>query len=177
MDPKVISVAQIPRPVPFHLQKPLKEWLKQVVMMVPDGEPITWCSRQVVQPKTKYTDVKKEELESQKIRASIDMKIRTKRIYEKKPMYSITARVEDFIYRLHDCKIFTKLDRRQGYHQVALDHTTRQIATFSTPWGNYRPRKQEFGAKSSQDVFDEGMFRIFGDIPHCQITPGTDWKG
>ena len=24
-----------------------------------------------------------------------------------------------------------------------------------------------FGAKSSQDVFDEAMFRIFGDIPHC----------
>ena len=23
------------------------------------------------------------------------------------------------------------------------------------------------GAKSSQDVFDEAMFRIFGDIPHC----------
>ena len=71
------------------------------------------------------------------------------------------------MYRLHDCKIFTKLDLRQGYHQLALDPSTRQVATFSTPWGNYRPQRLVFGAKSSQDVFDEAMFRIFGDIPHC----------
>ena len=33
--------------------------------------------------------------------------------------------------------------------------------------GNYRPQQLVFGAKSSQDVFDEAMFRIFGDIHHC----------
>ena len=27
MDPEAIPVAQKPRPVPYHLQKPLKEWL------------------------------------------------------------------------------------------------------------------------------------------------------
>ena len=78
-----------------------------------------------------------------------------------------SPRVEDFIYRLHDCKIFTKLDLRQGYHQLALDPSTRQVATFSTPWGNYRPQRLVFGAKSLQDVFGEAMFRIFGDIHHC----------
>ena len=75
--------------------------------------------------------------------------------------------VEDFIYRLHDCKIFTKLDLGQGYHQLALDPSTRQVATFSTPWGNYRPQRLVFGVKSSQDVFDKAMFKIFGDIHHC----------
>ena len=43
--------------------------------------------------------------------------------------------VEDFTYHLHVCKIFTKLDLRQGYHKIALDPSTRQVATFSTPWG------------------------------------------
>ena len=71
------------------------------------------------------------------------------------------------IYRLHDCKIFTKLDLRQGYHQLALDSSTKKVATFSTPWGNYRPQRLVFGAKSSQDVFDEAMLRVFGDIHHC----------
>ena len=75
--------------------------------------------------------------------------------------------VEDFICRLHDCKIFTKLDLRQRYHQLTLDPAARQVATFSTPWGNYRPQRLVFGASSSQDVFDEARFRIFGDIPHC----------
>ena len=30
-----------------------------------------------------------------------------------------------------------------------------------------RSKRLIFGAKSSQDLFDEAMFRIFGDIPKC----------
>ena len=30
-----------------------------------------------------------------------------------------------------------------------------------------RPKGLIVGAKSSQDLFDEAMFRIFGDIPKC----------
>ncbi|XP_045187538.2 uncharacterized protein K02A2.6-like [Mercenaria mercenaria] len=30
-----------------------------------------------------------------------------------------------------------------------------------------RPKRLIFGAKASQDLFDEAMFRIFGDIPFC----------
>ena len=96
------------------------------------------------------------------IRASIDMRIPNQSTKRSRCVQS--PRVEDSVYRLHDCKIFTKLDLRQGYHQLALYPSARQVATFSTPWGNYR---LVFGAKSSQDDFDEAMFRIFGDIPHC----------
>ena len=99
------------------------------------------------------------------IRASIAMRIPNQSMKRSRCVQS--PRVEDFIYRLHDCKIFTKLDLRQGYHQLALDPSKKQVATFSTPWGNYRPQRLVFGAKSSQDVFDEAMFRVFGDIHHC----------
>ena len=80
MVPEAIPGAQNPRPVAYHLQEPLKKWLEQGVKeeifeKVPEGEPITWCSPLVVQPKSKYTIVKKEELEAQMIRASIDMRI------------------------------------------------------------------------------------------------------
>ena len=78
-----------------------------------------------------------------------------------------SLRVEDFIYRLHDCKIFTKLELRQGYHQLALNPTTRQVANSVPLQGNYRPQRLVFGAKSSQNVFDQAMFGIFGDVPHC----------
>ena len=170
IDPEAIPVAQKPRHVAYHLQQPLKEWLNQGVEQkifekVPDGEPITWCSPLVVQPKPKYTEIDKEKLKPQMIRASIDMRIPNRSMKRSRCVQA--PRVEDFEYHLHDCRIFTKLDLRQGYHQLALDPETRKIATFSTPWGNYRPRRLVFGAKSSQDVFDESMFRIFGDIPHC----------
>ena len=170
METDAKPVAQKPRPVPYHLQKPLKDWLDQGVKeeifeKVPEGEAICWCSPLVVQPKRKFTEMKSEELESHMIRASIDMRIPNQSMKRSRCVQS--PRVEDFIYRLHDCKIFTKLDLRQGYHQLALDPSTRQVATFSTPWGNYRPQRLVFGAKSSQDVFDKAMFRIFGDIHHC----------
>ena len=60
-----------------------------------------------------------------------------------------------------------KLDLRQGYHQLKLDPASRAIATFSTPWRNYRPKWLVFGAKASQDLFDETIQTIFGDIPWC----------
>ena len=105
--------------------------------------------------------MEKEKLEPQMIRASIDMRIPNKLMKRSRCVQS--PKVEDFICHLHDCKIFTKLDLQQGYHQLILDPKTRQIATFSTHWGNYR---LIFVAKSSQDVFDETTIRAFGDIPH-----------
>ena len=30
-----------------------------------------------------------------------------------------------------------------------------------------RPKRLIFGAKASQDLFDEAIYRIFGDIPRC----------
>ena len=59
------------------------------------------------------------------------------------------------------------MDLKQGYHQLILHPDSRAVATFNTPWGNMRPKRLIFGAKSSQDLFDEAMFRILGDIPYC----------
>ena len=33
--------------------------------------------------------------------------------------------------------------------------------------GNFRPKRLIFGAKTSQHLFDDMMFRIFGDISMC----------
>ena len=131
-------------PSPMSSAKPLKEWLEQginenIIEKVPDGETITWCSLQVVQPKPKYADIKNEELESQMIRASTDMRVPNEAMKQSRCFQS--PRVEDFIYRLHDCKIFRKLDLRQVYHQLTLDHATRQVATFSTPWRNLQTKE------------------------------------
>ena len=53
---------------------------------------------------------------------------------------------------------------RSGYYQLLLDPESRHVSTFSSPWGNYRPRRVIFGAKVSQDMLDKTIFRIFGDI-------------
>ena len=145
---------------------PLKEWLdtgvnEGIFEPVPDGEAITWCSPLVVQPKPKF--IGQKTLKSDQIRACVDMREVNKSM--KRTRIQQAPLVEDFTYRFHDCKVFSKLDMKHGYHQLVMDEDSRKIATFSTPWGNYRPRRLIFGAKSSQDLFDNTMQRIFGDIP------------
>lgn len=78
--------------------------------------------------------------------------------------------VEDFTCKFYDCKIFSKMNLKQSYHQLVLHQDVRNVAILSTPWGNMRPKWLIFGAKASQNLFDEAMFRIFGDIPYC-LTP------
>ena len=121
MDPAATSVAQKPRHVPYHLQEALKKRLKQgveeeIFKKIPEGEPITWCSPLVVQPKPKYAE--KETVEPQMIRASINMPIPNQSMKRSRCVQA--PKIGVFVYHLHDCKIFTKLDLRQGYHQLTL---------------------------------------------------------
>ena len=170
MKPDAVPVAQRPRPVPYYLQKPLKLWLDQCVEnsifeRVPNDEPITWCSPVVVQPKPKYIHMAKDDLQPNMIRACIDLRVPNK--FMERNQITQGPIVEDFIYKFHDCVVFSKLDLRSGYHQLLLHPDSRAVVTFSTPWGNYRPKRLVFGAKASQDLFDDMMYRIFGDIPRC----------
>ena len=163
-------VAQKPRLVPYYLQKPLKQWLDQGVEEnlfehVPQGEPVTWCSPLVVQPKPRFSNTPSDQLQSHMIRASVDLRVPNKFMERNRIMQG--PLVEDFTYKFHDCVIFSKMDLRQVYMQLVLDPRSREVATFSTPWGNMRSKRLIFGAKASKDLFDETMYRLFGDIPKC----------
>ena len=68
--------------------------------------------------KTRVHRREKQVLGPQMIRASIDMRIPNESMKQSRCVQA--PRVEDFVYQLHDCKIFTKLDLRQGYHQLTL---------------------------------------------------------
>ena len=160
-----VPVAQKPRPVSYYLQEPLRKWLDECIKEdiyeeVQPGEPFTWCSPLVVQSKPRYANVEKYNLEPHMIRGSVDLEFKTSILTEQN--HASTSR-----RRFHACKYFSKMDLHQGYHQLILHPDSRSIETFSTPWGNMRPKRLIFGTKASQDLFDEAMFRIFGDIPFC----------
>ena len=68
METDTLPVDQKPRPEPYHLQKPIKDWLdrgvkEEIFEKVPDGEATTWCSPAVVQPKPEFIEMKTEELD------------------------------------------------------------------------------------------------------------------
>ena len=77
MKPEAVPVAQKPHPIAYYPQKPLKAWLEQSIAEeifeeIPPDEPITWCSPMVVQPKPKFLQVPKDELQPHMIRACVD---------------------------------------------------------------------------------------------------------
>ena len=151
MKPEAAPVAQKPRQVPYYLQTPFKEWLEQgveedIFEKVPENEPITWCFPVVVQPKPSFSNTEKGQLKPHMIRASVDLRVPNK--YMERSRITQPPVVEDFVHKFHDCTIWTKLDLRQGYHQLELDPESRSVATFSTPWGNYRPQTTGFWSKS-----------------------------
>lgn len=170
MRSEAVPVAQRPRPVAYYLQEPLKNWLgkcveEEIFEEVPEGKALAWYSPLVVQPKPKFNAVDKEKLEPHLIRASVDPGVPNQ--FMERRRITQGPLVEDFMYKFHDCTVFSKLDMRQGYHQLLLDPESKKIATFSTPSGNMRPKRLIFGAKASQDLFDEVIYRIFVDIPKC----------
>ena len=95
--------------------------------------------------------------------ASVDLRVPNK--FMERSRVTHRSIIEEFTHKFHDCKVFSKLNMRQGYHQLLLHPESRQVATFFTPWGNMRPKRLVFGAKASQDLFDEMIYRIFSDIP------------
>ena len=103
METDTLPVDQKPRPVPDHLQKPVKDSLDRGV---------------------------KEEI-FEKVPNGDATTWCSPAVAQPKPeLVEMKTKELDFIYRLHVCKILTKLDSRQRYHQLALDSSTKQVATF-----------------------------------------------
>lgn len=111
MKEDVITIAQKPRRVPYHLIEPLQdrieEFIKNDIMeKVPDHEAITWCSPIVVQPKPKNP---------KDIRVSLDLHLLNKSMLRTRDIQAPIT--EDFVTEFRDCKVFSKLDLNHGYHQ------------------------------------------------------------
>ena len=131
MKPDATPIAQKPRPVPYYLQEPLRKWLDQRIQeeifeKVEPGEPVTWCSPLVVQPKPRFSKVNNENLEPHMIRASVALRV-PNRYMERNRILQAPV-VEDFTCKFHDRKIFSKMDLKQGYHQLLLHPDSRDIA-------------------------------------------------
>ena len=87
--------------------------------------------------------------------------------YIKRNRYGQEPIIEVFTYHLRGCKVFYEMDLKAGYHQLSINVETRNLALFSTPWGNYRPKRLIFGVKSSQKYIRLSNVPVFGDIPLC----------
>ena len=139
IDESVPPVAQATRRISFHMRKAVAKELinleEQGIIEKVEG-PTPWVSPLVIIPK-----------KNGEVRLCIDTRRANKAINCERHS---SPTVDDLIYNLNEATIFTKLDLRQGYHQVPLSPESRYITTFTTHKGNASVYSIEFRNKFSK---------------------------
>ncbi|XP_064462921.1 uncharacterized protein K02A2.6-like [Ornithodoros turicata] len=154
VDPSVTPVAQPHRRIPLHIRKAVEEKLKELE----DGDiiervsgPTPWMSPLVIVPKPG-----KEE-----IRLCLDMREPNKAIKRER---HVMPTIDDIICTVSGAKMFSKLDLRDGYHQLELAEDSRHITTFSAHCGIYRYKRLNFGISSAAEVFQEVIRQVINGV-------------
>ena len=136
IDESIKPVAQPHRRIPFHVRKQVEEKLDQLqrddIIERAEG-PTPWVSPIVVVPKPHNDN---------EIRICVDMRSLNKAIIRERHIIPTT---DDIIADLNGCKVFSKIDLNQGYHQLPLHPDSRHLTTFSTHVGLYRYKRLNFG--------------------------------
>ena len=154
IDERVPPVAQATRRIPSHMRKAVaKELINQeeqrIIEKVEGATP--WVSSLVIIPK-----------KNGEVRLCIDMRRENKAInHERHP----SPTVDDLVHNLNGATVFTKLDLRQGYHQVPLSPESRYITTFTTHKGLRRYTRLNFGTNSASEMFQNIISEQIRDIP------------
>ncbi|XP_014678888.1 PREDICTED: uncharacterized protein K02A2.6-like [Priapulus caudatus] len=77
----------------------------------------------------------------------------------------IIPTIDDIAADLNGCKVFSKLDLKQGYHQVLLHPDSRNLTTFSTHVGLWRYKRLNFGMSCSAEIFQNIVSDVTKGIP------------
>lgn len=77
--------------------------------------------------------------------------------------------LEEIAAQLKGAKYFTILDCKRGFWQIPVSDRTKEILTFSTPWGRYSCKRLPFGISSAPEVFQNFMQQLFSKIPNVKV--------
>ena len=149
IDQNVQPVTQPHRRIPFHLRKQVEAELKRLedldIIERVDG-PTDWVSPIVVAPKPKS--------KTNEIRICVDMRLPNQAI---KRTRHIIPTIDDVIVDLNGARVFSKLDLRNGYHQLLLAEKSRNVTTFTTHVGLRRYKRLNFGINSAAEIFQNAI--------------------
>jgi hypothetical protein len=68
-----------------------------------------------------------------------------------------TPILDELVVDLNGAKFFSKLDLRNGYHQIEIDEDSRYATVFRTPLGLKQYKRLTQGIKSSQEPFHHAL--------------------
>ena len=144
-----------PRSFPYHLkeraQKAIDEMINEgIIEEHPADEPAPWVSNSVLAPKP-----------DGKLRVTLDARNVNKAI---EPSKVPIPRHEDIKAKLAGCKVFSKLDFKSAFWQIALAEESRNLTVFHANDRLYRYKRLTMGMKPAQGELTAALRPIFANI-------------
>ena len=153
LDPEVKPVQHLPRKVPVALRGDLQDKLNELEsqgVMAKVDTPTEWTSSMVAAKR------------GDKLRICLDPKDLNKAL-RRSPVPMPT--IDDIAPKLTKAKVFSVMDAKNGFWQVALDESSSYLTTFWTPMGRYRWCRMPFGLKTASDEFQRRQAQALEGLP------------
>lgn len=157
VDPGVPPVIQPLRRIPLALREEVTAEL-QMILDMGVIEPVNaspWISNLVIAKK-----------KSGGIRVCVDLRSVNKAVIPDK--YPLPT-AEELTAYFYGSTVFSKLDLRQGYLQVPLHPSSRDLTAFVTHAGVFRYTRMPFGLSSAPSCFQKVMTTILAGIPGVAV--------
>jgi cleavage and polyadenylation specificity factor subunit 1 len=73
-------------------------------------------------------------------------------------------RMDDLAASLSGCRVFSKLDLKQGYHQIPMRAADIKKTAIITPFGLFEYTRMPFGLRNSGQTFQRLMDRVIAGL-------------
>ncbi|KAL0148064.1 hypothetical protein M9458_056604 [Cirrhinus mrigala] len=157
LNPTIKPVIQPLRRIPLALRDSVSAELKQLldIGIIEPVDASPWVSNLVVAQK-----------KSGALRVCADLRAVNKAVI---PDRFPLPTSEELIAQFHGSTVFSKLDLRQGYLQVPLHPSSRNLTAFVTHAGVFRYTRMPFGLSSAPSCFQKIMVSVLAGIPGVAI--------
>jgi hypothetical protein len=158
LNPKIEPVQRSAHRIPISMKNRVKQELDDMVeksIITPVQEPTEWVSAMVVAKKK----------DKDELRICIDPRDLNKALL--RPHHPLKT-IDMVLSELSNAKIFTTLDAKCGFWQIALEKDSSRFTTFATPFGRFRFLRMPYGITSGSEVFQHAMEHVFEGLP-CHI--------
>ena len=73
-------------------------------------------------------------------------------------------RIDELLSRINGARYFSKLDLRDGYHQIPVGASSRAMTAFTCRYGTFEWHVMPFGLCNAPSTFQRVMNNVFFDL-------------
>ena len=152
--PTIYPPRRVPLPIKDQLKTKLDE-LDEHKIIAPVSSPTHWISSLVVVEK-----------KNKKLRVCIDPRDLNEHL--KRSHYPLPT-FDQLIPDLHNAKVFSTFDVRNGYWQIKLTEESSYLTTFNSPFGRLRCLRLPFGLLSASEEHQRRMNDALCDLDGIKV--------